>query len=258
MVAMSHRHVQAAAVLLHWHPIWRERLLHGDVPGLPLTHTQRQQLAAIDARAFRADDDRVARVVTHLSAEFPVSVAMVGVPTLFALFQHDDVVAAVVPGGRLFEVTAKWLQRHGATTAALELATAQARRRRPKPARGWQTAAGVAVATVPVGTVARYTDAVTQLGPNPVTSIINGSRITPPSQTHDATEAVLITITNDVAAIATCTHALAAILSFLVDDHSTSEACSEAQRLGADGQNEAMELLYELRSDGLLSHEPPN
>jgi hypothetical protein len=252
VVAVSHRHLQVAALLLHWHPRWRDRIAANDIRGLPLSDEQRHQLLSVDQRAFRADDERIARMVTSLCAELPVAVAMVGVPTLFAMFTDDDVVAAVLPGGSLVDAAGAWLVSHGANAAPIELAIAQARRHLIQPDKGIGTAPGTHAVVVPSGTVARYVQARIALGEDVVAAIARGVRIAPWPESATAAEGVIITPGALGPQLATASISVAQLLHSLDTPCSAKQAIAYARDMGADHDEEAIDLLRELVLEGLL------
>jgi hypothetical protein len=251
---MSAADMQRMALLMHWHPRWHARLKSDDVPArVQLTNAERSMLLAVDPRAFRADDMRVPRMVTALAGELPVSVASVGLPTLFALFERDDVVDALMPQGRLVSVASTWLRSNGAWAADIELMMAQAARRQPST-HEVQTAHGVGGIVVDDNVWAHYQTARTALGNEPQVAIAAGFALPSlPSRPEGQQVGLCVVGAGTPSAhIGGCTLALATVLHHFSAGCSWSTAVQTLLAHGADDTAEAALLLRDWQDGGLV------
>lgn len=241
--------LQQAALLVHFDGVWRDRVLAHGVLGL--SDDERTLLAAVDARAFRADDERVARAVAGLVEEFPVAAATAGLPPLFALFRSDAFVDVVCGRLLLVEAAAVALGAPASIPARIELALAQARRKhtRHRPHNAWCAAAGVGVVDVPAGSLAAFSAARSELGVSPRESLAAGKRLTWSIAASADVETVLIT---GGASLALCAEALGRLLEFAATPRDGASLRARACELGCDSDDEAQGLIDDLVADGLL------
>ena len=237
--------LQQAAVLVHFDAVWRDRMLDGGV--LALDVEERALLAGVDARAFRADDERAARAVAGLVEEFPVAAAVAGLPCLFALFRSEAFVDVVCGRVLLVEAAAVALGAPTSIPARIELALARSRRHRTPG--GWCTAAGVGVVDVPVGSLAAFSAARAELGVSPRDGLAAGQRLTWSGAAVAEVETVLIT---GGASLALCAEALGRLLEFAATPREGASLRARACELGCDSDDEARALIDDLVADGLL------
>lgn len=215
-----------------------------------LSPAEQAMFRAVDRRAFAADADRRHRAVVAVAEELPVSIAIVGLPAVYALFDDRDGFLPVVQGAAPLTVQfARALEPVAGDAARIEGAVARARRRRG-PGRGIGRAEGVEVARVAEGAPGRYEQARQALGVDVVTAVCGGQRLPALGAGDDAF--VLATRGANGVDLAGCSAALGALLS-LCEGLDPGTFISHARALGCDDDDEARALLVDLVADGLLS-----
>ena len=239
--------LRTAALLLHFDASWRPRLLDEGLLGL--SADERALLAAIDARAFRADEERKARAAAAVVDELPVAVAIAGLPRLFSFFCHTAFVDVIDQGAALVPAVAAFLAVGPAHDAArIEGAVAQARRRR----RGRGLAAGVdAAAGLGVGAVVHWSALRAGLGPDVAGSVMRGARARWELPTVGEQEGVVVDNALVDPRVAACSHELAVLLE-AARSEGRAALLALAVSHGCDDE-EAAGLLSELQRDGLLA-----
>ena len=134
---MSHQDLQRVTVRMLFDPRFAARVHDGE-PVPELSAQELGWLRATDPRAWTVDHQRPARTLNELTAEFPVSTALVvgrtrQAATVQAFFQSTEFHAAVQDRGSLDVAFARYLARldldpHLADIVALEAAQARIRR----------------------------------------------------------------------------------------------------------------------------------
>lgn len=217
-----------------------------------ITDAERRAFRAVDPRAFRADNERRHRAVTAIADELPVSIAIAGLPAVYALFDDEGGFGAVVRGRTAMAVQfAACLVPRAGDMARIEGAIARARRARAPGPAGVVRAAGVEVVEVQPGSLEAHQAARAALGGDPVTEVCGGRRLPAPPE---APGRVWLLVSHAPASttVATCSEALGRLL-----DGCGAEAddafVARARTLGCDTDDEARELLADLLADGLLT-----
>lgn len=233
--------------------------------GLPwLNDDEAALLLRVDARAFRTDPLRAARLFAALLEELPVSVALTGVDVARGFFQSKPFHHAILKDRLVVDAFGDWLFPRAGATAMIEQAIALARRRRARRrlrpngfvGGALARAPGVELARVPVGTLGFFAQARASLAARAPTmheAVAHGARVEPPASS-EALERVLIVDGPDGPACSLCADALFALLAFARDGRSRASVEDEARRLGAD--DDAAALVADLVADGLLCAEP--
>jgi hypothetical protein len=214
-----------------------------------LTPAEQAMFRAVDRRAFGADGGRRDRIVAAVVDELPVSVAIAGLPAVYALFDDRACFFPVVQGAAPIAVAfAAALEPVATDAARLEGAIARARRR-PRRVTGLLRADGVEVACVDDGAIARYQAARAGLGDRPVESVGGGARLAGIGNGDAAW--VLATRGHKGVELGSCSGALGQLLQRCTGiDDDAFVSCARA--LGCDTDDEASELLAELLADGLV------
>jgi hypothetical protein len=214
-----------------------------------LTPAEQAMFRAVDRRAFAADPDRRHRVVSAVIDELPVTVAIAGLPAVYALFDDRSCFFPVVQGKAPLAVAfAAALEPLAADAARLEGAIARARRRRRR-VRGIRRAEGVEVVCVDDGAVARYQAAREALGDRPLEAIGGGARLA--GIGGGDTAWALATRGPAGVELGGCSAALGQLLQRCDGfDDDGFVACARA--LGCDSDDEAAALLADLLADGLV------
>ncbi len=214
-----------------------------------LTPAEQAMFHAVDRRAFAADADRRHRIVAAVIDELPVSVAVAGLPAVYALFDDRSCFYPVVLGTAPIAVAfAAALEPLAADAARLEGAIARARRRRRR-GRGIRRAEGVEVVCVDDDAVARYQAARETLGDRPLEAIGGGARL---AGIGGGDRAWALTTRGQAGVeLGGCSAALGQLLQRCDGfDDDGFVACARA--LGCDSDDEAATLLADLIADGLL------
>lgn len=215
-----------------------------------LSPAEQAMFRAVDRRAFAADADRRHRAVVAVAEELPVSIAIAGLPAVYALFDDRDAFLGVVRGTAPMAVQfARGLERIAGDAARIEGAVARARRPRRRVA-GIGRGDGVEVATVGDGALARYEAARRALGGDVVTAVCGGRRLPAIGGGDDGV--ILATRGPTGVDLAGASVALGTLLSRCegLDD---AAFIGLARGLGCDDDDEARALLADLMADGLLA-----
>lgn len=239
---MSARALQDVVVCAH----------HGSalVEGLvaALSPAEQAMFRAVDRRAFAADAERRHRAVAAVAEELPVSIAIAGLPAVYALFDAPEGLLAVVRGVAPMAVQfAKALEPLAGDAARLEGAIARARRRR-RPVAGIARADGVEITRVSTGALSQYQAARASLGDDVVTTVCGGRRLPAFPGGDDAW--VLATRATGVD-LAGCSAALGGLLE-RCDGVDEGAFIAHARTLGCDDDDEARGLLKDLLVEGVL------
>jgi hypothetical protein len=237
--------------------------------GLPwLRDDEAALLLRVDARAFRTDPLREARLFAALLEELPVSCAIAGVDVARGFFRSQPFQHAILTDRLVVDAFGDWLLPRAGGTAQLEQAIALARRRRPRRWHGgpdeWARAPGVELARVPAGTLASFASAraslTAQAGVHGTVHelVAGGVRVATPDDGPGLEHVLVVDVAGSThqdggagPSCATCADALFALLSFARDGRSRAALEDEARRLGAD--DEAAALIDDLAGEGLLA-----
>jgi len=250
---MSTRALQDVVVCAHHGCTFVDRWLP------ELSDAEQKAFRAVDPRAFRADSERRLRAVVAIADELPLTIATVGLPAVYALFDDVEAFGAVVRGRVPMAVQfAHCLVPLAGDMARIEGALARARRPRPPMAgRIGRTGCvgrgpGVEVTEVQDGALDHARQGREALGPDPVTAVCGGRRLTPLPHAPGRGW-VLVSHGPNGGELATCSTALGQLLDGCAEVGETEAAfIARARTLGCDSDDEARELLADLLGDGLL------
>jgi hypothetical protein len=244
---MSTRALQDVVVCAHHGCTFVERWLP------ELSDAERKAFRAVDPRAFRADSERRLRAVVAIADELPLTIATVGLPAVYALFDDVDAFGAVVRGRVPMAVQfAQCLVPLAGDMARIEGALARARRPRAPMAGRVGRGPGVEVTEVQDGALDHARLGREALGPDPVTAVCGGRRLSP---LPHAPQRVWVLVSHGPTGgeLATCSAALGRLLDGCTEDGETEATfVARARTLGCDSDDEARELLGDLLGDGLL------
>lgn len=286
---MSHQNLQRVVVRMLHDVRFAESVFESPkstLSGLELTDTERAWIASSDARAYRTDPHRGARVLTAIIEEFALTSALlarasgsiqvlhdyISSPEFHRAIQQRESVAlafgSYVDGGSADEAHGGRTSRH---IAQIEYAIATLRRIRtlpPAPGGGiYQLCSTTRLLQLPSGTVDYFESLRAHLAGYPgglVAAAIHVDFPIPkipgalrrPSQEFEG--ALIDLAANAVGpTIEVLPPALAAILIGLGDGLDEAAFVAMAQSKGADNADEARALLADLVSDGLLIRGSP-
>ncbi len=176
---MTHAHtaLQRVIVRMLFDPKLVERFYGGD--SFPELDEQSQDwLRAVPQPAWTTDRYRRSRGLHALLEEFPVSAALATTKTgdvrsLDAYFSSAAFHDCIQHRGSLALSFGDWLRNRAGDVARLETAFARARRPQPPQGSGWVLAPGYEPIELAVGTVRRYLAVREQLGPDPISQLLD-------------------------------------------------------------------------------------
>lgn len=241
---MNARALQDVVVCAHYGSVLVNELVEA------LSPAEQAMFRAVDSRAFAADAERRHRAVAAVATELPVSIAIAGLPAVYALFDAKDGLLAVVRGVAPMAVQfARALEPRAGDAARLEGTIARARRRR-RPVAGIARADGVEVTRASTGALGQYQAARISLGDDVVTTVCGGRRLPAFSDGDDA----WVLATRGAAGIdlADCSAALGGLLE-RCDGVDEAAFIGHARALGCDDDDEARGLLKDLLAEGVLA-----
>jgi hypothetical protein len=181
-----------------------------------------------------------------------VSSALAGIESLDAFFSSKDFHHAIQERRALVLAFSGWLEPQLGAIARLEGAVARARQRSPRPGTGLCMPVGVAAVSLPEGLLSWWQTRSGQLGPSPVSALLEGViDLGSPPAGPNTEHYVLERGVEDGIQLGGASESLVGLLC--AADSPTSPATLEdrAVVMGAE-RTEAQELLESLRRDGLL------
>ena len=248
---MSPQQLQRMIVRMMYDPNLVEEVYSGN-PVDGLDDHARDLLCASDRRAWGSDPYRRARSLRALLEEFPVSAALAGVEQLDAFFSDAAFHEAIANGGSLALAFGNWVSRFAGPVAHLEVALARVRRAPEPQGVGIVSAPTVAIVRIPQAVFEHAQSIRSQLGPDPVNTLVNGSFKPAMGVQEGPTVALLVEATPDGAvSIAGASEALAALLEFAAQPRSFNDMVACANRLGA-GPDEDTALIESFLGEELL------
>lgn len=243
--------VQQALVCMLFDPSYEARI-RGPEPVAEIAQIERELLRKLDPRALRTDPMRRPRAVQAILEEYPVSAALLGVPTVDAYFTSRHFREAVFGRGSMALAFADYLGDRARGVGRIEASMARVRRPRDAVRSGIGCGPRVAPLVVPRGSLAWYQEGRARLGADPLQALAEQSRPWRRRPPRGGAEHLLVEGGEDGSiAIGGASEALVRLLLAAVEPGPKSALIDAACRLGAEPA-EAEELLGDLLGDSLL------
>jgi len=243
--------VQQALVCMLFDPSYEARI-RGDEPVDGIAAPERELLKKLDPRALRTDSMRRPRAVQAILEEYPVSAALIGIPTVDAYFASTNFREAVFNRGSMALAFADYLGDRARGIGRIEAAMARVRRPRNIVATGIGCSPRVVPVIAPRGSLAWYQEGRARLGAAPLQALAELPRPWRRRPPRGGAEFLLVEGAEDGAiAIGGASEPLVRLLLAAADPGPKSSLVDAACRLGAEPA-EAEELLDDLLGDSLL------